>query len=100
MHFENNTRKQAVNLNLEELIYVNNISESQFGSVYLTRDPSRNLYVVKSFSKSMLEEFEVQKFVNDEKKILATLAFPFLVQLGRSFQSETHLFLLEEYICG
>ena len=28
------------------------------------------------------------------------MAFPFVVQLGRTFQTENYLFYLEEYVCG
>lgn len=35
----------------------------------------------------MLEEFEVQKFISEEKKILSSVAFPFVIQLGKTFQT-------------
>jgi hypothetical protein len=66
---------------------VNKIADSQFGSVYLVRDLSKNLFSVKSFDKLMLEEFEVQKFISEEKRILNSIAFPFVIQLGKTFQS-------------
>jgi hypothetical protein len=58
------------------------------------------LYTVKALSKSLLEEYEVQKFINEEKKILTAITFPFLIQLGRTFQTDNLLFYLEEYVCG
>lgn len=66
---------------------MNKIADGQFGSIYLVRDLNKNLYTVKSFDKLMLEEFEVQKFINEEKKILNTIAFPFIIQLGKTFQT-------------
>jgi hypothetical protein len=44
-----------VNLKLEDLIYVNKIADGQFGSVYLVKDNSRNLYTIKVLDKQMLE---------------------------------------------
>jgi len=30
----------------------------------MVRDPNKNIYCLKSLSKSLLEEYEVQKFIN------------------------------------
>jgi len=42
----------------------------------------------------------VQKFISEEKKILSSIAFPFVIQLGKTFQTENSLFYLQEYVCG
>ena len=42
----------------------------------------------------------MQKFVDEEKKILLTVAFPFVIQIGKTFQSESFLYYLEDYVCG
>lgn len=99
-HFENMLRKQTLNLRLEDLIQVSKLADGQFGGIYLVRDGNRNIYTVKSLNKSLLEEYEVQKFINEEKKILSTVTFPFLVQLARTFQTDSFLFYLEEFVCG
>lgn len=99
-HFENYLKKQASNLPLESLTYVNKIADGQFGGIYLVRDDNKNLYAIKSMSKSLLEEYEVQKFINEEKKILNSIAFPFTIQVGKTFQTENSLYYLEEYVCG
>ena len=99
-HSSNQLTKQTTNLRLEELVYVNKLSDGQFGGLYLVRDEHRNLYAVKALKKEQLEEYEVQKFITEEKKILSTVAFPFLIQLGKTFQSESFLYYLSEYICG
>jgi hypothetical protein len=31
---------------------------------------------------------------------MSSVAFPFLLQLGKTFQTENHLFYLLEYVCG
>ncbi len=48
----------------------------------------------------MLAEFEVSRFINDQKKVLLDIAFPFVIQVGRTFQTEKHLFYLEEHVSG
>jgi serine/threonine protein kinase len=73
---------------------VNKIADGQFGGIYLVRDANKNIFTVKTLNKSLLEEYEVQKFINEEKKILSTIAFPFVIQLGRTFQTENYLFYL------
>jgi cGMP-dependent protein kinase 1 len=99
-HFENLLRKQTANMRLEELVQVSKLADGQFGGIHLVRDASKNLYTVKALNKSLLEEYEVQKFINEEKKILSTVTFPFVVQLARTFQTDNFLFYLEEYVCG
>jgi cGMP-dependent protein kinase 1 len=66
----------------------------------MVRDANKNIYTVKSLSKSLLEEYEVQKFINEEKKILSTVAFPFTLQMARTFQTDKTLYYLSEYVCG
>jgi hypothetical protein len=54
-HFENSMQKQTTNIKLDDLIYVNKLGDGQFGGIYLVRDANKNLYTVKTLSKSMLE---------------------------------------------
>lgn len=56
-HFENILKKQAVNLKMEDLIYVNKVSDGQFGAVYIVRDDNKNIYIVKTLSKAILWEY-------------------------------------------
>lgn len=58
------TKDALSKLTLSDLFYVKKISNSQFGSVHLVKDICGNLYALKSFSKSELDEYEVQKFVS------------------------------------
>ena len=99
-HFENALKKQLENIRMEDLTYVSKISDGQFGGVYMVRDSSKNIYVVKALDKNLLEEYQVQKFINEEKKILHKVAFPFIYQMAKTFQSDNYLFYLSEYICG
>lgn len=73
---------------------MNKLADGQFGGIHLVRDINKNIYTVKALDKSLLEEYEVQKFINEEKKILNSVAFPFVVQLGRTFQTDNFLFYL------
>jgi hypothetical protein len=54
-HFENSVQKQTTDIRLEDLIYVNKLGDGQFGGIYLVRDANKNLFTVKTLSKSMLE---------------------------------------------
>ena len=42
----------------------------------------------------------MQKFINEEKKIMNSIAFPFTLQLANTFQTENYLYYLTEYVCG
>lgn len=100
LHFSNQLIKQTLNLRLEDLIYVNKLADGQFGQIQLVRDQLKNLYVVKCMKKTQLENYEVSKFINEERKILNTIAYPFIIQMGKTFQSENYLFYLSQYVCG
>ena len=38
-------------------MYVNKIADGQFGGIYMVRDSNKNIYTMKSLSKSLLEEY-------------------------------------------
>ena len=40
------------------------VADGQFGGIYLVRDANKNIYAVKALNKALLEEYEVQKFIN------------------------------------
>jgi cGMP-dependent protein kinase 1 len=82
------------------LVQVSKLADGQFGGIYLVRDGSKSIYSVKALNKALLEEYEVQKFINEEKKILSSVTFPFLIQMARTFQTDSFLFYLEEFVCG
>ena len=42
---------------MEDLIYVNKVSDGQFGAVYIVRDDNKNIYIVKTLSKAILWEY-------------------------------------------
>jgi hypothetical protein len=63
-HFENTLKKQVTNLRLKDLFYVNKLADGQFGGIHLVRDINKNIYTIKALDKSLLEEYEVQKFIN------------------------------------
>lgn len=98
--FENVTSNSIRNIRLEDFFYIKKISSSQFGNVHMIRDNCGNFYALKSFNKSELIEYEVQKFISEEKKILEEIAFPFIIELGKVFQTEANLYFIMEYIAG
>lgn len=94
------TKDSFIKITLSDLFYVKKMCSSQFGSVHLIKDHCSNLYALKSFSKTELDEYEVQKFVSEEKKILETIAFPFIIELGTTFQTQNNLYYICQYIQG
>ena len=78
-HFDNVTKNGLQNIKMEDFFYIKKISASQFGNVHMVRDNYGNFYALKSYNKAELIEYEVQKFINEEKKILDQIAFPFII---------------------
>jgi serine/threonine protein kinase len=59
-----------------------------------------NIYAMKSFRKSKLKEAKQVEHAFNEKKILGSISHPFIVNIKYSFQSETKLYLIMEYLSG
>ena len=50
--------------------------------------------------KSEIIRLKQVDHVKTEKAILGMLNHPFIIDMKASFQNETHVFLLLEYVCG
>lgn len=78
------------------------ISKGAFGKVYLCRRHKfpDDLYAVKVLPKAEMKNKTDLKQVTRERRIMAKLHSPFVVDLMFSFQSEQNLFLVMEYVPG
>ncbi|KAI8979569.1 camp-dependent protein kinase 9 [Mycotypha africana] len=72
-----------------------------FGRVYLSRFiPSNKYYAMKVLKKSEVVRLKQVEHLLSEKQILASVRFPFIVDLFCTFQDSTHLYMLLEYVVG
>lgn len=84
---------------LKDYKIVKNIGEGAFGEVYLARSRATDqLFAIKSISKAFLMKQKKEHHVYQERLILHTLNFPFLVKLFKTFQDEAKIYFVLENI--
>ncbi|KAI9247325.1 camp-dependent protein kinase 9 [Sporodiniella umbellata] len=72
-----------------------------FGRVFLTKlKPSNKYYAMKVLKKSEVVRLKQVEHLLSEKEILASIRFPFVVDLFCTFQDDTNLYMLLEYVVG
>ncbi|KAG0173595.1 cAMP-dependent protein kinase [Apophysomyces sp. BC1015] len=72
-----------------------------FGRVYLTEfKNSGKFYAMKVLKKSEVVKLKQVEHIKSEKEILASIRFPFVVDLFCSFQDGVNLYMLLEYVVG
>ena len=78
------------------------IGKGSFGEVYLVNfGGNKSSFALKAVEKSKVSQVEAHKMhVVNERRIIASVRHPFLVQYAGHFQTKTHLYLLMEYIEG
>jgi serine/threonine protein kinase len=75
------------------------VGEGAFGEVYLVKHNTTNkTFALKSIDKNFLSKQKKEHHVFQEKLILQTLNYPFVVKLFATFQDETKLYFLLENI--
>lgn len=84
---------------LSDYKIMRSLGEGAFGEVYLVKHLIKNkIYALKSINKSFLAKQRKEHHVFQEKLILQSLNLPFLVKLYATFQDESKLYFLMEYI--
>ena len=77
------------------------IGKGSFGTVYVAQDKSSNqVFAIKSVHKSKIVTDASYAFLRSEKEILTQIDSPFAVQYFGSFQDETCVYFVQEFIPG
>lgn len=72
-----------------------------FGRVYLSKfQPSSKYYAMKVLKKSEVVRLKQVEHLLSEKQILSSVRFPFIVDLFCTFQDDSNLYMLLEYVVG
>ncbi|SAM04911.1 hypothetical protein [Absidia glauca] len=86
---------------LDEFDQLDILGTGTFGRVYLTKFKTTNkYYAMKVLKKSEVVRLKQVEHVLSEKRILATIRFPFVVDLFCTFQDGHNLHMLLEYVVG
>ncbi len=82
-------------------LYGRQIGHGAFGKVNIALHvASGRLVAIKSFNKKNLKKKNAKQKINNEIEMLSRLRHPFISQILDSFETETHIFIVMEYICG
>ena len=77
------------------------IGHGAFGKVNIALHvASGRLVAIKSFNKKNLKKKNARQKINNEIEMLSRLRHPFISQIFDSFETDTHIFIVMEYICG
>jgi serine/threonine protein kinase len=86
---------------LSDFEIVRTIGRGTYGMVQLVRNKKDGeLYAMKSMSKSMLAQYEQIDQVLTERSVLLRTVHPFLVGAHFTFQSDSNIFLVLDYVPG
>ncbi|OZJ01746.1 cAMP-dependent protein kinase catalytic subunit PRKX [Bifiguratus adelaidae] len=86
---------------LNEFEILETLGTGTFGRVHLTRHaPTKSYYAMKVLKKVEVVRLKQVEHINAEREILSGVRFPFLVELYTTYQSPSHLYLLQEYVPG
>ena len=82
-------------------LYGRQIGHGAFGKVNIALHvASGRLVAIKTFNKKNLKKKNAKQKIKNEIEMLSRLRHPFISQILDSFETETHIFIVMEYICG
>ncbi|KAI7862374.1 camp-dependent protein kinase 9 [Spinellus fusiger] len=86
---------------LEDFKLLDTLGTGTFGRVYLTKlNETNKFYAMKVLKKSEVIRLKQLEHVMFEKNILASVRFPFVVDLFCVYQDNANLYMLLEYVVG
>ncbi|KAI9094599.1 camp-dependent protein kinase 9 [Phlyctochytrium arcticum] len=86
---------------LNDFSLIKTLGTGTFGRVYLTQYRNTNkYYAMKVLKKVEVVRLKQVEHINSEKQILSQIQFPFIVNLLCTFQDDTNLYMLLEYVVG
>jgi len=82
-------------------LYGRQIGHGAFGKVNIALHvASGRLVAIKTFNKKNLKKKNAKQKIKNEIEMLSKLRHPFISQILDSFETDTHIFIVMEYICG
>eukprot|EP01087_Luapelamoeba_hula_P001133 TRINITY_DN1087_c0_g1_i1.p1 TRINITY_DN1087_c0_g1~~TRINITY_DN1087_c0_g1_i1.p1 ORF type:complete len:332 (-),score=57.99 TRINITY_DN1087_c0_g1_i1:67-1062(-) len=80
---------------------IRTLGTGTFGRVHLVKHKETgDFYALKVLKKLEVVRLKQVEHVKSEKQILASISFPFIVRLFKTFQDEANLYMLMEYAMG
>ncbi|KAF7728052.1 camp-dependent protein kinase catalytic subunit [Apophysomyces ossiformis] len=94
-------RKNRPRLKLDDFHLLRTLGTGSFGRVHLAQSRHNNrYYAIKVLKKSEVVRLKQVEHTNDEKRILESVANPFLVNLWGTFQDDERAYMVMDYVPG
>ncbi|CAO3694173.1 unnamed protein product [Rhizopus stolonifer] len=94
-------RKSKPKLKLEDFNLLRTLGTGSFGRVHLSQSRHNNrYYAIKVLKKTEVVRLKQVEHTNNEKHILESVAYPFLVNLWGTFQDDANLYMVMDYVPG
>ena len=98
-YYEKN--KKYPKSNIDFYLYGRQIGHGAFGQVNLALHiASGRLVAIKIFAKKNLKNTRAKQKIKNEIEMLSHFHHPFINQILDHFETETHIFIVMEYVCG
>ena len=98
-YYEENGKYPKSNINF--YLYGRQIGHGAFGQVNLALHiASGRLVAIKIFNKKNLKNTKAKQKIKNEVEMLSHFHHPFINQILDNFETETHIFIVMEYVCG
>lgn len=98
---DNKDTKPAEKVTLDDFEIIKTLGRGSYGKVTLAKNKHDNqIYALKSISKEVLQQYSLIDSTIRERDTLMKIHHPFLVSAHYAFQSNTHIFLAQEFVPG
>ncbi|CAD8096976.1 unnamed protein product [Paramecium sonneborni] len=88
-------------LSIDDFLMLNQIGKGAFGKVFKVKKKDNDkIYALKAMNKKQIFDNNLEQNAIIEKEVLNNSKHPFIVNLKYSFQSQTKLYFVLEYIDG
>ena len=98
-YYQENGKYPKSNINF--YLYGRQIGHGAFGQVNLALHiASGRLVAIKIFNKKNLKNTRAKQKIKNEVEMLSHFHHPFINQILDNFETDTHIFIVMEYVCG
>jgi len=88
-------------IELEDLDYVKNLGNGNFGNVYLVNSRKNNrMYALKAITKNQIDQDQLHSNIEMERKILLQIDHPFIMKLVKNLKDQHNIYFLMEFVKG